>query len=94
MLSLGCIARDFFSWESACDQHRVIKHCPDRGHGSCFFLEQNKNSSYKLSSFRRRHKMALTTDEKRYLTVYMLQNNCISMFCVLWEARYNECRIL
>ncbi|CAI9599484.1 unnamed protein product [Staurois parvus] len=23
----------FFSWEGACDQHRVNKHCPDRGSG-------------------------------------------------------------
>ncbi|CAI9574764.1 unnamed protein product [Staurois parvus] len=31
MLSLVCIAREFFlSWESACDQHRANQHCPDR----------------------------------------------------------------
>ncbi|CAI9612559.1 unnamed protein product, partial [Staurois parvus] len=34
MLSLVCIARDFFfSWESSCDQHRANQHCPDRGSG-------------------------------------------------------------
>ncbi|CAI9609862.1 unnamed protein product [Staurois parvus] len=34
MLSLLCIAREFFfSWESACDQHRVHQRCPDRGSG-------------------------------------------------------------
>ncbi|CAI9563115.1 unnamed protein product [Staurois parvus] len=33
MLSLVCIAREFFSWESACDQHRANEHCTDRGSG-------------------------------------------------------------
>ncbi|CAI9546912.1 unnamed protein product [Staurois parvus] len=34
MLTLVCIAREFFfSWESACDQHRANQHCPDRGSG-------------------------------------------------------------
>ncbi|CAI9548849.1 unnamed protein product, partial [Staurois parvus] len=42
MLSLVCIARGFFfffSWESACDQHRANQHCPERGQGFCIFLE-------------------------------------------------------
>ncbi|CAI9606713.1 unnamed protein product [Staurois parvus] len=32
-LSLVCIVREvfFFSWESACDQQRANRHCPDRG---------------------------------------------------------------
>ncbi|CAI9601922.1 unnamed protein product [Staurois parvus] len=40
MLSLVCIAREvfFFSWESACDQRRATKHCPNRGQGSCILL--------------------------------------------------------
>ncbi|CAI9576042.1 unnamed protein product, partial [Staurois parvus] len=38
----------FFSWESACDQHRANQHCSGRGQGSCILLEQNENSSYKL----------------------------------------------
>ncbi|CAI9586435.1 unnamed protein product [Staurois parvus] len=25
------LERFFFSWESACDQHRAKQHCPDRG---------------------------------------------------------------
>ncbi|CAI9621124.1 unnamed protein product, partial [Staurois parvus] len=35
MVSLVCVARVFFffSWESACDQHRDDQHCPDRGSG-------------------------------------------------------------
>ncbi|CAI9609654.1 unnamed protein product [Staurois parvus] len=34
MLSLVCIAKEvFFSWESACIQHRTNQHCPDRGQG-------------------------------------------------------------
>ncbi|CAI9556808.1 unnamed protein product [Staurois parvus] len=51
MLSLVCIAREvlfFFSWESACDQHRANQHCPDRSQGFYILLEQNKNSSDKL----------------------------------------------
>ncbi|CAI9617675.1 unnamed protein product, partial [Staurois parvus] len=29
---LVCIAREFFfSWESACDQHRANQYCSDRG---------------------------------------------------------------
>ncbi|CAI9585684.1 unnamed protein product [Staurois parvus] len=45
MLSLVCIAREvffFFSWESACDQHRANQHCPDRGQGFCILLEQKE----------------------------------------------------
>ncbi|CAI9619211.1 unnamed protein product [Staurois parvus] len=38
----------FFSWESACDQHRANQHCPDRGQGISILLEQKENSSYKL----------------------------------------------
>ncbi|CAI9568199.1 unnamed protein product [Staurois parvus] len=38
----------FFSWESACDQHRANQHCPDRGQGFCILLEQKENASYKL----------------------------------------------
>ncbi|CAI9607453.1 unnamed protein product [Staurois parvus] len=45
ILSLVCF---FFSWESACDQHRANQHCPDRGQGFCILLEQKENSSYKL----------------------------------------------
>ncbi|CAI9591348.1 unnamed protein product [Staurois parvus] len=49
MFSLVCIAREvFFSWESACDQHRANQHCSDRGQGFCILLEQKENSSYKL----------------------------------------------
>ncbi|CAI9592080.1 unnamed protein product [Staurois parvus] len=50
MLSLVCIAREevfFFSWESACDQHRANQHLSDRGQGFCIILEQKENS-YKL----------------------------------------------
>ncbi|CAI9561643.1 unnamed protein product, partial [Staurois parvus] len=37
MVRLVCIAREFFffSWKSACDQHRANQHCPDRGQGFC-----------------------------------------------------------
>ncbi|CAI9586589.1 unnamed protein product [Staurois parvus] len=31
MLSLVRIDRVFFSWETACEQHRANQHCPDRG---------------------------------------------------------------
>ncbi|CAI9562719.1 unnamed protein product [Staurois parvus] len=49
MLSLVYIAKEvFFSWESACDQHRANQHCPGRGQGFCILLEQNENSSNKL----------------------------------------------
>ncbi|CAI9545295.1 unnamed protein product [Staurois parvus] len=49
MLCLGCVAREvYFSWESACHQHRANQHCPDRGQGFCILLEQNENSSNKL----------------------------------------------
>ncbi|CAI9553776.1 unnamed protein product [Staurois parvus] len=49
-LSLVFIAREvfYFSWESACDQHRDNQHCPDRGQGFCILLEQKENSFYKL----------------------------------------------
>ncbi|CAI9576311.1 unnamed protein product [Staurois parvus] len=30
----------FFSWESACDQHRANQYCPE-GQGFCILLEQN-----------------------------------------------------
>ncbi|CAI9602440.1 unnamed protein product [Staurois parvus] len=30
----------FFSWESACDQHRANQHCSDRGQG--FYIRQEK----------------------------------------------------
>ncbi|CAI9554816.1 unnamed protein product, partial [Staurois parvus] len=34
LLILVCIAREFFfSWESACDQHRANQCCPDRSQG-------------------------------------------------------------
>ncbi|CAI9542896.1 unnamed protein product [Staurois parvus] len=48
MLSLVCIAREFFffSWESACDQHRANQRCPDRGSG--VLHPPRENSSYKL----------------------------------------------
>ncbi|CAI9538030.1 unnamed protein product [Staurois parvus] len=28
-----------------------------------------------------------------FLAVYIYYNNCNSMFCVLWETRYSECRV-
>ncbi|CAI9620067.1 unnamed protein product, partial [Staurois parvus] len=33
--SIWCVLleRFFFSWESACDQHRANQHCPDRVSG-------------------------------------------------------------
>ncbi|CAI9554970.1 unnamed protein product [Staurois parvus] len=40
----------FFSWESACDQHRANQHCPARGQGSCILLEQNENSTFNQCS--------------------------------------------
>ncbi|CAI9543095.1 unnamed protein product [Staurois parvus] len=40
--------RGFFSWESACDQHRAYQHCPARVYGFFSLLEQSGNSSYKL----------------------------------------------
>ncbi|CAI9568763.1 unnamed protein product [Staurois parvus] len=43
MLSLFSIAR-----ESACDQHRLKLHCPDRVHRFCILIEQKENSSYKF----------------------------------------------
>ncbi|CAI9563152.1 unnamed protein product [Staurois parvus] len=57
MLSLMCIAREvfFFSWESACDQHRAKQHCPDRGEGFCILLEKNENSSYSFNQFSAGH---------------------------------------
>ncbi|CAI9582585.1 unnamed protein product [Staurois parvus] len=36
MLSLVCLLERFFfffSWESACDQHRANQHCSGRGSG-------------------------------------------------------------
>ncbi|CAI9614063.1 unnamed protein product [Staurois parvus] len=48
MFSFVCVAREFFSWESACDQHRANQHSPDRGQGSCSLLQENENSFYKL----------------------------------------------
>ncbi|CAI9537045.1 unnamed protein product [Staurois parvus] len=46
MFGLVCIAREvfFFSFESACDQHRANQRCPDRGQGFCILLEQKENS--------------------------------------------------
>ncbi|CAI9554025.1 unnamed protein product [Staurois parvus] len=43
-----CSVWYFFSWESACDQHRVNPRCPDGGQGFCILLEQNENTSDKL----------------------------------------------
>ncbi|CAI9580236.1 unnamed protein product, partial [Staurois parvus] len=37
---------------------------------------------------------ALAAHKKIYLAIYIYENNCISMFCVLWETRYSECRVL
>ncbi|CAI9566823.1 unnamed protein product [Staurois parvus] len=75
MLSLVCIAREFFfSWESACDQHRANQHCPDRGSGVLHppraerkLLLQALASA--LLDIDRSHKTALTANEKRYLEV-------------------------
>ncbi|CAI9617382.1 unnamed protein product, partial [Staurois parvus] len=39
MLSLVCIARVFFSWESACDQHSANQQSRDRGQRFCILLE-------------------------------------------------------
>ncbi|CAI9550366.1 unnamed protein product [Staurois parvus] len=39
--SVWCVLLErFFSWESACDQHRANQHCPDRGNGFYILLEQ------------------------------------------------------
>ncbi|CAI9549557.1 unnamed protein product [Staurois parvus] len=47
MLSLVCIAREFFCLlEGACDQHRANQHCPDRG--SEVLHPPRENASYKL----------------------------------------------
>ncbi|CAI9590118.1 unnamed protein product, partial [Staurois parvus] len=67
-------AQFFFSWESACDQHRANQHCPDRGQGFCF-LEQKETPPTSFTSALldtdRSHKTVLTADEKRYLAVYI-----------------------
>ncbi|CAI9575569.1 unnamed protein product [Staurois parvus] len=81
MLSLVCIAREvfFFSSDSESDQHRANQHCSDRGKGFCVLLEHKKSLIQALTSAllntNRSHKTALTDDD------------CISMFCVLWENR-------
>ncbi|CAI9601169.1 unnamed protein product [Staurois parvus] len=38
----------FFSWESACDQHRAQSALSRQRSGLCILLEQKANSSYKL----------------------------------------------
>ncbi|CAI9585963.1 unnamed protein product [Staurois parvus] len=40
MINLVCIARGFFSWESAYDQHKANEHCPNRGQEFCSLIEQ------------------------------------------------------
>ncbi|CAI9613454.1 unnamed protein product, partial [Staurois parvus] len=77
ILSLVCIAREvFFSWGSACDQHRANQHCPDRGSGILHppraerkLLLQALTSV--LLNTDRSHKTSLTADEERYLAVYI-----------------------
>ncbi|CAI9599776.1 unnamed protein product, partial [Staurois parvus] len=99
MLILVCIDRKFFFlWEGACDQHRANQHCPDKRSGVLHPPRAKRKPLQALTSALlntyRSHKTALTADEKRYLAVYIYYNNCISMFCVLWETRYSKCRVL
>ncbi|CAI9532982.1 unnamed protein product [Staurois parvus] len=68
MLSLCVLQESFFSWKSACDQHRANQHCPDRGQGFCILLEQKALTSALLNTDKN-HKTALTA--KRYLVVYI-----------------------
>ncbi|CAI9546175.1 unnamed protein product [Staurois parvus] len=50
--SIWCVLLEssFFSWESACDQHRAIHHCPDKGQGFCIFLKKTPPTSFNQCS--------------------------------------------
>ncbi|CAI9592865.1 unnamed protein product, partial [Staurois parvus] len=66
----------FFSWESACDQHRANQLCPDKVSG----IMQPHRGEWKLLlqaltsallDTDRSYKTAPTANEKRYLAVYI-----------------------
>ncbi|CAI9561304.1 unnamed protein product, partial [Staurois parvus] len=46
------LERFFFSWESACDQHRANQHCPDRDQEFCILYSRMKTppTSFKMYS--------------------------------------------
>ncbi|CAI9558965.1 unnamed protein product, partial [Staurois parvus] len=40
----------YFSWESACDQHRANQHCLERNQGFCILLEKTPPTSFNQCS--------------------------------------------
>ncbi|CAI9601490.1 unnamed protein product, partial [Staurois parvus] len=101
MLSLVCIAKEVFFFF-------FLGECMGSAQGQSALLRQRSGVLHPpraeiklllqaltsaLLDTDRSHKTAVTFDEKMYLTVYIYLNNGISMFCVLWETRYSECRV-
>ncbi|CAI9591877.1 unnamed protein product [Staurois parvus] len=79
MLSLVCIARDFFGGKGACVQHRANQHRPDRGSGvNPRFQRKMKTPPTRLTSAQlntdRRHKTAIYCCwEKVFSSLYLLK---------------------
>ncbi|CAI9544403.1 unnamed protein product [Staurois parvus] len=76
MLSLMCIAREFFFGWLHVISTGSISTVQTEGQGSCILPEQNENLFLQaltcaLLDTDRSHKTALTADEKRYLAVYI-----------------------